>query len=248
MMPSEPMAQCSNAPPAKVLYIPSRPPSPPLVAKKFVRASPFKPGMRMTASRRQTAKSPSVNKILDLSSGILKQLPSVLAIERNIRQRQLSLGRGSGFAGDDFHRAALGLDFCLGRRTDRAGNDRKFFGQFAGAENFHAVRPAIGQPNGTQGRFINARTIFKLVQVADIHGDTHNRETGIVETALGDAADERHLAAFKTDTNGTAGTCGLAFATATGSFTVPAGFALTEPFAAVFCAGTGFKIVQSHKN
>jgi hypothetical protein len=28
---------------------------------------------------------------------------------------------------------------------------------------------------------------------------------------------------------------------------VAAGFALAEPFAAVFRAGTGFKIVQSHK-
>ena len=28
MMPSAPMAQCSNAPPAKVLYMPSRPPVP----------------------------------------------------------------------------------------------------------------------------------------------------------------------------------------------------------------------------
>ena len=48
------------------------------------KAWPLRPGMRITASKRQTARIPSVNKIRDLSSGILKQLLRVLAMERNI--------------------------------------------------------------------------------------------------------------------------------------------------------------------
>src|SRR5664280_2556578 len=87
MMPSDPMAQCSNAPPAKVLYRPSIPP--PLCAlwlKKLVSASPFKPGIRIQVIKRQIASTPSVNKIRDFSSGILKQLVNVLAMERNMRQ------------------------------------------------------------------------------------------------------------------------------------------------------------------
>ena len=66
---------------------------------------------------------------------------------------------------------------------------------------------------------------------------------GVVEAALGNAADQRHLAAFKADADRTAGTGGLAFAAAPAGFAVAAGFALAQPFAAVLGAGTGFKIV-----
>jgi hypothetical protein len=51
------------------------------------------------------------------------------------------------------------------------------------------------------------------------------------------------LAAFKTDADGTAGARRLALAAATGSFAASAGFALTEPFAAMFRSGTGFQIM-----
>ena len=67
--------------------------------------------------------------------------------------------------------------------------------------------------------------------------------TGIVKTALRDTANERHLAAFETDTNGGTGTGGLAFATAAGRFAVTAGFALAETFATVLGSGTVFEIV-----
>ena len=93
-----------------------------------------------------------------------------------------------------------------------------------------------------------SRAVFKLIQVADIDWTVGSREAGVVETAFWDAADERHLAAFETDTDAAAGARSLAFTTATGGFAAATGFALTKPFATVFGAGTGFKIVQSHKN
>jgi hypothetical protein len=43
--------------------------------------------MRIHAIKRQIASTPSVNKIRDFSSGILKQLVNVLAMERNMRQK-----------------------------------------------------------------------------------------------------------------------------------------------------------------
>jgi hypothetical protein len=61
----------------------------------------------------------------------------------------------------------------------------------------------------------------------------HRGEAGVVKTTFRDTADERHLAAFKTNADGATGTCGLAFATATSSFATAAGFALTKPFTAV---------------
>jgi hypothetical protein len=66
---------------------------------------------------------------------------------------------------------------------------------------------------------------------------------GVVETALGYAADERHLAAFKPNANGTAGTRGLALAAAAGSFAVTAAFALPDSFPAVLGAGPMFEIM-----
>jgi hypothetical protein len=65
----------------------------------------------------------------------------------------------------------------------------------------------------------------------------------VVETALGDAADQRHLAAFKSDADGTAGTGRLAFAAASARFAMAAGFALTQPLPAVFRTRARFQIV-----
>jgi hypothetical protein len=64
--------------------------------------------------------------------------------------------------------------------------------------------------------------------------------TRVVEPALGDTADERHLAAFETDADRASRARGLAFATTAAGFTMAAGFALAKPFAAMLCAGTGF--------
>src|ERR1039458_6838633 len=85
MMPSAPTAQLPSAPPANVLYITSNPaPDWEFSLKNFASAWPSIPGMTMKAVSRQTASSMIVNKIRDFSSGILKQLPRVLAMERNI--------------------------------------------------------------------------------------------------------------------------------------------------------------------
>jgi hypothetical protein len=65
----------------------------------------------------------------------------------------------------------------------------------------------------------------------------------VVKTALRDAPDQRHLAAFKADADRTAGARGLAFATTAAGFAVAAGFTLAEALAAVFGAGTRLKIV-----
>jgi hypothetical protein len=65
----------------------------------------------------------------------------------------------------------------------------------------------------------------------------------IVESALGNAPDQRHLAAFEADTNGAARPCRLAFAAAPAGLAVAAGFALAQSFATVPGAGTRFEIM-----
>src|SRR6266481_1243070 len=85
MMPKDPIAQRSSAPPVNKLYIPSTDaPWAAWVLKKSASTCPFNPGIRIIASSRQMASSMKVNKILDLSSGILKQLLKVLAMAANM--------------------------------------------------------------------------------------------------------------------------------------------------------------------
>jgi hypothetical protein len=67
--------------------------------------------------------------------------------------------------------------------------------------------------------------------------------TRVVEAPLGDTPNQRHLAAFEADADGTAGTGGLTFSAATAGLAMPAGFALAQTFAPMFGAGAGFQIV-----
>jgi hypothetical protein len=155
------------------------------------------------------------------------------------------LGRFNGFfrfrlSASDFTSAAFGFDFGFCGRAEGIRGDSQFFGKFAVAKDFNPIGAAVGQTDGAQSGFIHAGAIVKFVQIADVDGDVLGGKTGVVKTALGDAADERHLAAFETNADAAAGTSGLALATATGGFAVTAGFALAEPLAAVLGAGTGF--------
>ena len=88
-----------------------------------------------------------------------------------------------------------------------------------------------------------ARTVFKLVQRFNAHRDIAGRKTRIVEAALGNPANQRHLAAFKADADRAAGAGGLAFAAPAAGLAVAAGFTLAQPLATVFGPGTGFEIV-----
>ena len=64
--------------------MPSNPP-PWFLLKISASAVLFKPGMVMNDISRHTANKPSVNKMRDFSSGILKQLANVLKMLRNMR-------------------------------------------------------------------------------------------------------------------------------------------------------------------
>jgi hypothetical protein len=122
------------------------------------------------------------------------------------------------------------------------GGDGELPGQFALAKDFDAER-AVGEAGATERLFVNARAVLEHVKGVEVDRQVTSGVAGIVKAALGNTADEGHLAAFKSDANGAAGPGGLAFATATAGFAMAAGLALTEAFATVPGAGPGFEIM-----
>ena len=102
---------------------------------------------------------------------------------------------------------------------------------------------AIGQPQAFQRGFVDPGTIFKSVERLKIDGQIAGAVSSVIETAFWNAADEGHLATFKPDADGTAGTGGLAFATAAAGLAVATGLSLAEAFATVFSTRSGFQVM-----
>src|SRR5438105_1427546 len=125
------------------------------------------------------------------------------------------------------------------------GTDGQFPAQIAVPKNLDGIANAwsVGQTRGAQGRGVHPRTVFEAVQRRKIHGQVTGRVTGIVKSAFGDAPNQRHLTAFKTDADGTAGAGCLALATASAGLAMAAGFTLTEALAPVLGPGPRFEIV-----
>src|SRR5216117_533178 len=92
--------------------------------------------------------------------------------------------------------------------------------QFPVTKNFHAAGGAVGEASASERGFIDARAIFELIERVEVYRDITGCVARVIKTALGNTTDERHLSAFETDSNRTAGARGLSFATA------PAGFAM----------------------
>src|SRR5690349_18274284 len=113
----------------------------------------------------------------------------------------------------------------------------QFLFQLAIAKDLYPGRATVGQTHGPQDRFIHAGAVFKPVQRFNVHGSIAGCVARVVETALGNAADQWHLAAFKTDADGTTRPGGLAFATPPACLAVSAGFTLTETLTAMSGAG-----------
>jgi len=144
---------------------------------------------------------------------------------------------------DHFAHPTLGLNFGAGSGTESMSGYRQFLRQFTRAENLDPGKTSIGEADGAQGHLVDSGTVFKTVQRIKVDWNVINRVLGVVKSALGNTADKGHLATFKTNADGTAGTGCLALSTTAGSFSMTTGFTLTDPFAAVFSARTVLKIV-----
>jgi len=120
---------------------------------------------------------------------------------------------------------------------------RQLAGKFAITEDFHSAGRAVSESGAAQSGFIDSRAVFELIEGVEIHRDVTSGMTRVIETALGNTANERHLSAFKADSNRTAGAGGLAFTAAAAGLAMAAGFALAEPLTAMLRTRTRFKIV-----
>ena len=123
------------------------------------------------------------------------------------------------------------------------GADSQFPGQLTVAQNLDQLDGAVGQAGATKDFQIHDSSILEAVERSHIHRDITRRVARIVETPLGNTPDERHLAAFKANPDGTAGPGGLAFTAAAAGLAMAAGFALAKALAAMLGTGTRFKIV-----
>ena len=124
--------------------------------------------------------------------------------------------------------------------------DSQFFAQIPMSEDFDAITGTIGGTTFTQSLFVHLGTIIEAIQRLDIDGDIGRTKADVVKSAFGDAANQRHLAAFKAGADGTARTRALALAAATAGFTVTTAFTATKKLGPMLGPRKGFQIVQTH--
>src|SRR5439155_11119526 len=98
---------------------------------------------------------------------------------------------------DDFGRAALGFDFFDRRFGEAVGLDGELLGEFAVAQDADAVGRTAGQAGF--GKFVGPDdgAVGKVVvEVADVDDVEFLVPGFVAEAALGDLAEQGHLAAF----------------------------------------------------
>ena len=203
---------------------------------------------------RQIPSTIMVKRMRDFNSGILKQLLRVLRMELNIYVMtgpvcpaalagSFAFAFGRRFGLDQLAGASQFL--YLGPRggAERMRPDRQLARQFAVAQDFDPLFPAVGQAQAAQGRLIHRRAVLKVVERLQIDRNVAHGKAGVVKAPFWHAADQGHLAAFKSNPNRTARAGCLALAAAPAGLAVAAGFALAQPLAPMLGAGTRFKIV-----
>src|ERR1700726_1736683 len=100
--------------------------------------------------------------------------------------------------------------------------------QLSVAQNFYARHIATNEFRFAQQFFIHNRARFKFIQIAQVDDCVSHVEGGVIETALGQTPDERHLTAFESKTNAPARARLLTFMAFAAGFSVTGAFAATE--------------------
>ena len=142
--------------------------------------APSKPGIGTSEASRQIPSTTIVNKIRDFSSGILKQLLSVLRIEENIDYSGGRLPAGSaGFAAlaTTSHVPPLRFQSWSGRGAESVRSHRQFPGQFARAQDLDPLAGPVGQAEVAQRAFVHGRAVVKLVERFQVHRNVTDGET-----------------------------------------------------------------------
>src|SRR5579862_1389716 len=181
------------------------------------------PGQEMAAPILTTTSTASVKRTRFRSSGILKVFVNaeITKLFQDDRSPRL-------------------FDLLAGGSADFVRGDGKALGDFAVAENLDAVEASANEVLLAKTLFIHRGALVELGERAEIHQRVARLERGIVEAALGQAADEGHLAAFEPEADAAAGTGFLAFVSLAARLAVAGALSAAETLDPVFRAGARF--------
>src|SRR5690606_6508038 len=152
-------------------------------------------------------------------------------------------------AGDDLDGAARGLDLGARRGGDRVRAHGEPLVQLAVAEDLEQVRVLLlrGQAALDHRREVDRRArVERAVQVAHVDDRVDLAEVLVVDAALGDAADQRHLAAFPADAHRPAGTRLRALVATGRRLAVAAARAAADALARLVAQAEALRFVQVH--
>src|SRR5699024_1273951 len=182
----------------------------------------------MAAPRRKMSSAKMVNRILRRSSGICQASRTVLIISDHLRLTTRS------------------FDFFLGGGGEGGSVDGQLLADGAVAQDLDAVL-ALGQDALLQQSLNgDSLTVGKLgVQGGDVHRLQGLGKT-VVETALGQAAGQRHLAALEAHADAAAGAGPLALLAAAGGLTVAGAVAAALAVGLGVGTGGGGEFMQIH--
>ena len=158
------------------------------------------------------------------------------------------LGRvagGIGLAGDELDGAPRLLDLLARRGADAVDLERERLGEGAVAEHLDALPGAVDEAGLAQHLLVDHAADGEFLERLEIDRRIADLERGVIEAALGQAADEGHLAAFEAEPDAAAGAGLLAFVALAAGLAVAGAFAAAEALDAMARTGTGLEGVES---
>lgn len=117
----------------------------------------------------------------------------------------------------------------------------ELLGNFTTAQNLDAVERTMNESGSAKELLVDGSAVFEtLFERIEIDHSVERFEVLVIEAALGKATRQRHLTAFETGTDASAGTCLLTFMALARSLAVAGAFAATYALTAMFRAGIVF--------
>ena len=75
--------------------------------------------------------------------------------------------------------------------------NRQFLRELAAPQDLQPVELSVHQPFFAQELLRDMRTIFELLEVAQVHQAVRSLELGVIKSPLWQPSDQRHLTAFE---------------------------------------------------
>jgi hypothetical protein len=129
------------------------------------------------------------------------------------------------------------------RLTEFIGLNRQTFCQFPSGEDFQSSKPPADQTVFAQGLFIDVSAALESIQLAQVNDGVRHFETGIIEAAFRQPADEGHLTTFKTQANAATRARFLAFISFPAGLAMAGALAATQALHPMPCSRARFQIM-----